>query len=200
MASPWEPPETRSPSLHRHYPASSVLRAPPPPACTQRPFAFADPADGPHRRASRVARCSLLTCRHPPPRRSESDMSSDSRLVPAFPQSRQGRPSHRVFRGRLDVHACYGLPTRRQPEVAFFLPGFDSFVTSTIAGIATRPGRPLPGQDLHLLEQRTFHGTPGLLHPSQARPKDRWTTSGERAAEELAGFPSDSPTAPGRTG
>ncbi len=24
------------------------------------------------------------------------------------------------------------------------------------AGIATRPGRPLPGQDFHLLEQRTF--------------------------------------------
>ena len=27
---------------------------------------------------------------------------------------------------------------------------------STIAGIAIRSGRPLPGQDLHLLEQRTL--------------------------------------------
>ena len=80
------------------------------------------------------------------------------RPVPAFPQSRQGRPSHRVFRGRAPtaswsgVHACYGLPTRSRPEAGFCLPSFDCFVTSTPVGIATRPGRPLPGQDLHLLE------------------------------------------------
>ncbi len=30
--------------------------------------------------------------------------------------------------------------------------------------IAAMPGRPLPGQDFHLLEQRTFHGTRGPLH------------------------------------
>ena len=41
-------------------------------------------------------------------------------------------------------------------SVASFLPGFDRFVTSVIAGVATRSGRPLPGQDLHLLEQRTL--------------------------------------------
>jgi hypothetical protein len=35
-------------------------------------------------------------------------------------------------------------------------------------GIATRPGRPLPGQDFHLLEQRTLHGTRGRAHPSCA--------------------------------
>ncbi len=46
----------------------------------------------------------------------------------------------------------------------FCLPGFDHFVTLIAAGIATRLGRPLPGQDLYLLEQRTFHGTPGLAH------------------------------------
>ena len=43
------------------------------------------------------------------------------------------------------------------------LPGFGRFVTSRTSGIATRPGRPLPGQDFHLLEQRTFHGTRGPL-------------------------------------
>jgi len=31
-------------------------------------------------------------------------------------------------------------------------------------GKAARPGRPLPGQDFHLLEQRTFHSTRGPLH------------------------------------
>ena len=107
----------------------------------------------------------MLTCCHPPPRRSRSNVSSgDVRPVAAFPQSRRGRPSHRVFRGRLGVHACYGLPTCRRPDAAFCLPGSNRFVTSAAAGIATRPGRPLPGQDLHLLEQRTFHGAPGPLH------------------------------------
>ena len=68
----------------------------------------------------------------------------------------QGRSSHRVFRGRLGVHTCYSLPTCRRPYAAFCLPGFDYFVTSIAAGIATRLGRPLPGQDFHLLEQRAF--------------------------------------------
>ena len=40
----------------------------------------------------------------------------------------------------------------------FFLPGgSDGFVASATAGIATRPGRPLPGQDSHLLDQRAFY-------------------------------------------
>jgi hypothetical protein len=45
-----------------------------------------------------------------------------------------------------------------------FSPGFGHFVTSVTAGIATRLERPLPGQDLHLLEQQTFHGAPGPGH------------------------------------
>ncbi len=34
-------------------------------------------------------------------------------------------------------------------------------------GIAAMPGRPLPGQDFHLLEQQAFHGTPGPLQQIQ---------------------------------
>ncbi len=147
-------PGTRAPSLHRNYPASSVLRAPPPPAPARRLMLLLATQTWPPKRASRVPRCSLLTCRHPPPRRSGPNSSPGVlRSVPGFPQSRQGRPSHRVFRGRLGVHSRYGLPACRQPEAAFFLPGFDRFVASTASGIATRPGRPLPGQDFHLLEQ-----------------------------------------------
>jgi len=77
-----------------------------------------------------------------------------------------GRPSHRVFRGRLGVYTCCGLPTCRQPDAAFFPPGLVQFVTSMTAGIATRLERPLPEQDLHVLEQLTFHGAPGPIHPS----------------------------------
>jgi len=177
-------PGTRAPSLHRHYPASSVLRAPPPPAPASRPMRLLARPTWPPKRASRVAHHSLLACCHPPPRRSgPGTSSSTSRSVAAFPQSRQGRPSHRVFRGRLGVHACYGLPTRRQPEAASFLPGFGRFVTSTTAGIATRPGRPLPGQDFHLLEQRTFHGTRGPLQwvylGTEVLPKNLERLSGQ---------------------
>jgi hypothetical protein len=41
-------------------------------------------------------------------------------------------------------------------KAAFCLPSSERFVTSTSVGIATRPGRPLPGQDFHPLEQQTF--------------------------------------------
>ncbi len=52
-------------------------------------------------------------------------------------------------------------------------------------GIATRPGRPLPGQDFHLLEQRTFHGTRGLVHQEAGVPGE---PLGE---EEVSGAPID---------
>ena len=39
-------PGTRAPSLHRHYPVSSVLRAPPPPAWARRQKPSVGPADG----------------------------------------------------------------------------------------------------------------------------------------------------------
>lgn len=44
----------------------------------------------------------------------------------------------------------------RQPKAANFLPGSDDFVTSVAAGMATRPERPLPGRDLHPLENYAF--------------------------------------------
>ena len=138
----------------RHYPASSVLRAPPPPVCGQAPNAPNGRAD--HRPPQTGFPCCpmfLVDMLSPTtPAKRIGPVVQFVRSVPAFPQSRQGRPSHRVFRGRLGVHACYGLPTRSRPEAGFCLPSFDCFVTSTPVGIATRPGRPLPGQDLHLLE------------------------------------------------
>jgi len=85
--------------------------------------------------------------------------------LPCHPVKVRG-PSHRVFRGRLGVYTCCGLPTCRQPDAAFFPPGLVQFVTSMTAGIATRLERPLPEQDLHVLEQLTFHGAPGPIHPS----------------------------------
>ncbi len=135
-------PRTRAPSLHRHYPASSVLRAPPPPVCGQTPETPGGRADlQPPQTGFPCCPMFLVDMLSPttPAKRIEPVVQF-VRSVPAFPQSRQGRPSHRVFRGRLGVHACYGLPTCRRPKAAFFFPGFDHFVTSMVAGIATRPG------------------------------------------------------------
>jgi len=47
---------------------------------------------------------------------------------------------------------------------------FNRFVASTIAGIATRPGRPLPGQDSHLLDQRTFSRRTWTTSPVRSIP------------------------------
>jgi len=163
-------PGTRAPSLHRNYPASPVLRAPPPPAPARRPTrllaTLATEVGFPCCPSFLADMLSPTT----PAKRAELVVRT-LRSVPAFPQSRQGRPSHRVFRGRLGVHSRYGLPACRQPEAASFLPGFSRFVASTTARIATRPGRPLPGQDFHLLEQRTFARRTWTPTPVWAREK-----------------------------
>jgi hypothetical protein len=44
------------------------------------------------------------------------------------------------------------------------LPGSDRFVASAAAGMATRPGRPLPARGLHPLERHTSHGARGPAH------------------------------------
>ena len=134
----------------------------------QAPSASVGPATNTTTRAGFPC-CSLLLVDMPSPptpaKRVRPVVRSSVQPVPAFPQSRQGRPSHRVFRGRLGVHSCYSLPTCRQPDAASFLPGSGRFVASATAGIATRPGRPLPGQDSHLLDQRAFlTAQPGPLH------------------------------------
>src|SRR5437867_11556589 len=63
-----------------------------------------------------------------------------------------------------------------------FLRGFDRFVASVTAGIAPRPGRPLPGQDSLLLDQRAFnHGAPGPLQRYRPGRETRVRCRGEAA-------------------
>ena len=66
-----------------------------------------------------------------------------------------------------EVRQCPAREGARDCQATSSLTGtFDGFAASAAAGMATRPGRPLPGRDLHPLERRTFHGTRGLLHPN----------------------------------
>ena len=54
------------------------------------------------------------------------------------------------------VHFRCGLPARRTAKAARCLEGFDGFVTSAAAPIATGWSDQLSGQELHLLKIRAF--------------------------------------------
>jgi hypothetical protein len=55
----------------------------------------------------------------------------------AFPVYKPGRLPHHHFRGLLDVHSRYGLHLRGAAYTALCIEGFDEFVTSFAASIAT---------------------------------------------------------------
>ena len=55
----------------------------------------------------------------------------------AFPVFQPGRLPHYPFRGLLSVHKHYGLHVRRVTYMSLYTEGFNRFVSSTIAPIAT---------------------------------------------------------------
>src|SRR3989442_1548935 len=110
------PPSTEAPSLHRSYPASSVLRASPP-SQTARPFSHELPVDpyGDHRWDFPCCAWSPFACMPSPiPRQVGWNLSA--RTIPfasAFPRTGAGRLLHCRFRGLLSVHSRYGLHARQ---------------------------------------------------------------------------------------
>src|SRR5262245_50128283 len=72
-----------------------------------------------------------------------------------------GRPVHRPFRGLLGVHSRYGLHTRHVTVYrdAFVTEGFNCFVTSTAAPVASGWSIP-PGGTLTHWKAPPFHGAP----------------------------------------
>ena len=155
------PPRVRSqaPSLHRHYPASPVLRACPPPRTAQ-PGPRGLPVGGfdPPRRGLPVLHTPPLP--HMPsslPRRNRwMHISLASPTTAAFPHLRPGRLPHYTFRGLLNVHCALrpmGSPScPRQPSTPEC---FSRFVTSTTAPIATGWSDPCrvgfaPTEEVHL--------------------------------------------------
>ena len=67
-----------------------------------------------------------------------------------------GQLLHHYFRGLLSVHSRYGLPARGPPESGLSIEGFDSFVTSAAAPIASGRSDPVAGRGLHPLELNTL--------------------------------------------
>jgi len=60
-----------------------------------------------------------------------------SPVTTAFPTLQPGRLPHYPFRGLLSVHSHYGLYARRVTYMTLYTEGFERFVTSTYAPLAT---------------------------------------------------------------
>src|ERR1700733_10150289 len=146
-------PSTEAPSLHRHYPASSVLQASPPPQ-TARPVSRELPVDptaitvG----ASRVAFSPL--CLHAV----ATTPAGWRKLFAHTPPPHRPSPSpRRVGSCIMNFEACSAFPhvtactLAESPLRPSSTGGFSSFVTSTAAPIATGRNEPVPGWDLHPL-------------------------------------------------
>jgi hypothetical protein len=139
----------QAPSIHRRYPASSVLRAPPP-SHTAWPVSRELPVDP--RRDHRwdfpcCAWSPLRTCHRQYPGRSDGTCSlvQFHSLRPSH-ETGAGRLLHHYFRGLLSVHSRYGLQARRVALATLCTRGFSSLVASTAALIATGWSEPVPGR------------------------------------------------------
>src|SRR5262249_1693224 len=123
---------TEAPSLPRHYPASSVLRASPPPQ-TARPGSRELPVDRATAitaGASRVASGPL--CLHAVANTPAGPTGLFARTPPstaAFPVLTAGQLLRYSFRGLLSVHFRYSLPTCQVAKTTLYTRGFSSFVT-----------------------------------------------------------------------
>ena len=154
---------SQAPFLRRHYPASRVLRACPPPH-TARPGPRGLPVGEPPPPLGLpvLRRISLYTCRrhYPGGIVGCSRCSLPQRQRPS-PKSRRVGSPHYLFRGLLSVHTRYGLHTRRvalrpsTPEALKI-----SLPTSPLRLLPT--GATVVGWDLHPLKIRAFSRRTGF--------------------------------------
>ena len=157
-SAPSKAPRTRAPSLHRHYPASTVLWAPPTPT-SARPnlgrLRGSDPL------ASMGLPCCDAFCLYVPsplPRRVTRNPAVV--LVPdtsAFPVLESGRLSQLRFRGLLRVHSRSARRFAGPPFRGLLSERLDVLqLPEDRPPVATRLNRQLPRQDFHLQERATF--------------------------------------------
>jgi hypothetical protein len=66
-------------------------------------------------------------------------------MTTAFPVLWPGRLPHHHFQGLLSVHSRFGLHVRQVAKATLYTGGFDGFVSSTTAPIATGRSDQLPG-------------------------------------------------------
>ncbi len=150
---------TEAPSLHRHYPASSVLRTPPPPH-TARPFSHelpVDPLTAVTAGVSRVA--SGLLCLHAvaiTPAGSMELVRSSISIVSGLPCEKVRSAPAIVVSG--PAQRSLTLRPARSPSrlATLSIESFDSFVASAAVPIVTGWSEPVPERELHPLKSSAF--------------------------------------------
>jgi hypothetical protein len=99
-------------------------------------------------------------CRHYPGAATGCIVCSLPQPCQPSPIRVSGRPAHRPFRGLLGVHSRYGLYTRTVTVFRdSFTEGFNRFVTSTVAPVASGWSI-LPGGIFTHWKAPPFHGAP----------------------------------------
>src|ERR1700687_4507978 len=147
---------TETPSLHRRYPASSVLRASPPPHTARsvsREYQLIPTAITAG--ASRVA--SGLLCLHAvaiPPAGSMKHVRSSLSIVGGLPCVTVRSAPAIVFSGPAQRSLALRPARSRSRHATLSTESSDSFVASAAASIATGWSEPVPGRELHPLKSR----------------------------------------------
>src|SRR2546427_4008146 len=176
---------TEVPSLRRHYPTSTVLRASPSPQGA-RPVPRGRPVDHPCIAPWGFPCCVRFPCVHAvattPAQRLSALLCSPTQPCQPSPIWLSGRPAHRPFRGLLGVHSRYGLHTRAATVCRDTLSeGFSHFVSSIAAPVASGWSRCRVG--LAPTGKRrlvTAHARRGHSMLGQARPAALdWKARGE---------------------
>ena len=152
---------TEAPFLHRHYPASSVIRASPPPQ-TARPVSRELPVDPLMRSPFGVSRvASGLLCLHA----IAITPAGPMKLVRSFVSIVSGLPCEKVRSAPAMIvsgpaQRSLTLWPARSPsrQATLYTESSDSFVASAAASIASGWSEPVPGRELHPLKSSAFHG------------------------------------------
>jgi hypothetical protein len=151
---------TEAPSLHRRYPASSVLRTSPPPH-TARPVSRELPVD-PYRHHRWGFPCcvwsSLPACHRHYPGRSDEACPLVYLIVCGLPCVTV-RSAPAITFSRPAQRSLTLWPARSPSRLAtLYIESSDSFIASAAASIATWWSEPVPGRELHPLKRSAFHG------------------------------------------
>lgn len=145
--------------LHRRYPASTLLRASPPPRRPSLALAGCSLRLPPP--SSSVSRASCAFLRYMPsslPRRiCKVHLSLTSFATLAFPECPAGRLPHQSFRGLVERSLALRPASSRDHQVILSIEGSDGFVASFAASITTGQAT-LPRRDFHPLKHTRIHG------------------------------------------
>jgi hypothetical protein len=152
--------------LHRRYPASSLVRASPPPTRPDLTLAGCPLRLPPLSSSVSRASCAFLrympsptdAARRCPPRRNcKVRLSLASFAAMAFPTYPLGRLPHQLFRGLVERSLALRPESSRDHQVTLSIEGSDEFVASFAASIATGQAT-LPRRDFHPLKYTRIHG------------------------------------------